>query len=105
MPPFPFIKVKNDTKLEEYYVKNKLLRYPMSENSDLYKFKVSFFDNQKLEEFILFIQNLKMTNNPSGRLTANSKLQYLRTVLCGKALHQFDTLCDQVGSTTMEHLN
>ena len=46
-----------------------------------------------------------MTIDASGILAGNTNLHYLRALLFGQELRQFDTLCDQVGNTTMEHLN
>ena len=46
-----------------------------------------------------------MTLNASGALTYNAKLQYLRTLLRGEALRQFDNLCSQVGIMAMAHFN
>ena len=43
--------------------------------------------------------------NASGALTYNAKLQYLRTLLRGEALRQFDNLCSQVGIMAMAHFN
>ena len=40
-----------------------------------------------------------------GTLAANVKLQYLRMILHAESLHNFDTLCAQVGSKTIAHLN
>ena len=60
-PLITLIKVKNDEKLDKYFVKIILRRYPTPEKSDLYEFKMSLFDNGKIEEFLLFIQNFNMT--------------------------------------------
>ena len=38
-------------------------------------------------------------------ITANAKIQYLRTSLCGEALNEFNTFCIQIVSTTVTHLN
>ena len=44
-PPTPLIKIKHNDKSENDFVKIKLHRYPMSENSDLYEFKMALFYN------------------------------------------------------------
>ena len=41
----PLIKSKHNDDMEKYFLKLKLRRYPMSEKSDLYEFKMAFFDN------------------------------------------------------------
>ena len=66
---------------------------------------MALFDNGELEEFLLFILNFKMTLNALGRLAATPKLQYLRKILHEEALHQFDTLCAQLGRMTIAHSN
>ena len=71
----------------------------------MYEFKMALFKNGNPEEFLPFVKNLKMTNERSGMLAAKAKLWYLRTILCGKVLRKFETLCLQIGSTTMMYLN
>ena len=71
----------------------------------MYAFLMALFDNGYPEELLLFVQNFKMTIDASGTLIANAKLHYLCTQLHVEALHQSYTLCDQVGSTNMSHLN
>ena len=45
-----------------------------------------------------------MTLEESGTLVDGANIQYLRMLVCGEALCQFDTLSDEVGSTTPEKL-
>ena len=78
---------------------------PTSEKSDLYKFKMTLFDNGNPEEFFLFMQNFKMTPEALDKLFSSVKLHYLPTVLHGKAPCQIDTFYDQTGSTNTPHLN
>ena len=66
---------------------------------------MTVIDNGDLEEFLVFLQNFKMTLEASGTLASSAKIQYICRVLCGEALHQFDTLCAQVESTNTTHLN
>ena len=40
-----------------------------------------------------------MTLTASGTLEAGAKVQYLRTIVCGEALRQFDSLYADVEST------
>ena len=69
------------------------------------EFKIELFDNKKKEELLLFMRNFKMMLYASGTLAENANIQYLRTVLFGEALRQFETLCAKFVSTTMENLN
>ena len=48
-PPVPLVKRNTNEKLDKDCVKVKLHRYPTSEKSNLYKFKISLFDNGKPE--------------------------------------------------------
>ena len=77
----------------------------MLEKSDMNEFKMNLFDNGDPEQFLLFVQNYKMTLEASGKLTENAKFQYLRTILCGKALRKFESLCAHIVRMTMTRLN
>ena len=68
-------------KAERDCVKIKLRRDPTSEKSDLYEFKMALFDNGETEEFLLFLQNFKMTLEASVTLVARKTRQYLCTLL------------------------
>ena len=48
-PPIPLIKNRNDDKSDQYYIKIKVRRDPMSEKLDLYKLKMTLFDNGEPE--------------------------------------------------------
>ena len=98
-----WIKDNNDEKSDKYSAKIKLCRDPTPETLDLYDFKISLLGKGKLEEFLLFIQNFKMTLDASGMLVAGANIQYRRALVCGEALHQLDTLSVEVGSITSEH--
>ena len=71
---------------------------------DLYEFKMDLFDNGETEEFLLFIRNFQMTLKASGTLASGANILCLHTLVCGKALHHIDTLSDEMGSITSEHL-
>ena len=75
-------------------------RDPTSEKSDLYEFKISLFDKRKLEEFVLFVCNFNMTLEASGTLKPGAKIQYLRTLVRGEALRQFDMFYAEVEGAT-----
>ena len=86
----PVIKIKNYLKRERDYVKINLRGNNKSEKSDMYELKMSFFDNGKSWELLLFVQNLNMMLEEQGNIAANKKLQYLCTILCGETLHQLN---------------
>ena len=102
--PYPTNKSKNDEKLDSNFVKIKLRMDPTSENSDLYELKTTLFDNGNPEEFLLFIQNSKMTLKASGTHKYVVNIQYLCTLVSRKALHQFYALSAEVESSILETL-
>ena len=65
----------------------KLRRNPTSNTSDLYEFRMYFFDNSRPEEFLLFVSNFNMTLAASGTLESGTKIQYLRMIVHGEALN------------------
>ena len=77
-------------KSDEDFVKLKLRRYSTSSTSDLYELKMSLFDHVDPEKFLLIIRNSNMNLVATGTLDMDAKIQYLRTLVCGKALRQFD---------------
>ena len=95
----PLIKINHDDKLDKYFVNLKLGMHKMSDIQDLYDFNMALFDNGDPEEFFLFVCNLKMTLAASGMLTMGAKIQYLCTLVHGKALHQFEQLSADAEST------
>ena len=97
------IKEKHDGKSDNCFVTLKLRRDPTSITSDLYEFKMSFFDNGEPEEFLLFVHNFNTTLTESGTLEAGAKYQYLRTIAYGEALCQFYLLSADIKGT--ENLN
>ena len=66
---------------------------------------MALFGNGDPEKLFLFVQNFKIILEDSGTLAADVKLQYLCMISIVEVPHQFDTLCDQVGSTTTTQLN
>ena len=102
-PLITLIKSKNDEKLDNYHVKNKLRRDPTSGNSDLYELKTALFDNGNPEELLLFVWNFQMTLEESETINYGANIWYLCTLVRGRALRQLDTLSVEMGSTTTDH--
>ena len=65
---------------------------------------MALFNNNDLEEFLLFIRNCSTNLDLSGILEPGAKIQYLRTMVHGESLRQFYTLYDELGSTALENL-
>ena len=66
----PLIKSNHDDNLEKDFVKLKFCRDPRLPTLDLYGFKMSLFDNDEPEEFLLFVRNFNTTLAASGTLEA-----------------------------------
>ena len=84
--------MKKHGKSDKYFVKLKLRRDPASSTSDIYKFKMSLFENGKLEELLFLFFNFNMNLAVSGTLEVSAKYQYLLTIVCREVLCQFDSL-------------
>ena len=74
-PPVQLIKIKNDAKLDNYFVKIKLCGDLTLEKLDLYEFKMDLFDDGKPEEFLLLIRNFNMTGEVSGTIKPGAMIQ------------------------------
>ena len=68
----------------------------MSSSLEPYEFKMALFENDKLEQFLLFVQNFNMTLAELGTLSMGTKVQYICTLVRVEALCQFDSLYDDV---------
>ena len=60
---------------------------------------MSLFGNGKQEEFLLFMRNFNMNLAASGTMETGAKIKYLRMLVRGEALRQFDSLSADVEST------
>ena len=78
---------------------------PTSRASDMYEFKMNLFDNCGTEGFILFQRNHQITIEASGNITVGDKIHYLHTLICGEALHKFETICRKIGNSNNTNLN
>ena len=85
-PKIHLIKSNLDLKMERDYVKIKLIRNSRSKKSDIYELKMALFCNGKPQDFVLFVLNFKTMVEASWMLSANEKIEYLRTPLHGEAL-------------------
>ena len=94
--PIPLIKETYTGKSDGDYVKLKLHRYPTSGTLEIYEFMMSLFDHGNPEEFLLFVRNFEMTLAATGMLEMKAKVHYLRMLVRGGALRQFDLLSTYV---------
>ena len=65
---------------------------------------MSTFDDCQPEEFLSLLRNFKITTDGTGTTTTSVRINYLRTMLCGQALREFDELQIQYGVSTNNHL-
>ena len=98
-PPIPLIKETSISKSDGDRVKLNLRRYPTSITLHIYGFRMYLFDHSETEEFILFIKIFQMTLASSGTLETESKVQFIRTLVCGEALCQFDLVSSDAKNT------
>ena len=98
-PPIPLIKINPNDNLDKDFVEIKFLRYPTSENSYLYEFKMNLFDNGYLEEFLLFVCKFSMTLVVPGKILIDAKVKHIFTIVHVEALRQFDLLSYDVEGT------
>ena len=73
----------------------------MSEN---YVLKIPMFENGKPEEFLKMMKNFETALNGTGTTSTAGKINYLRNLLRGESLQEFDYLTSQATSTTNAHL-
>ena len=97
--PTPLIKIKHNNNSENYFIKLKCFRDTISAKSDLYDFKMDFFDNGESEEFLLLVRNFNMTLAASGMLGTEAKVKCLCMLVRVEVLCQFDLLSDHMEGT------
>ena len=103
-PPTPLIKVTNGNTEETNINKIKMCIYPASATSETYELKAQTFKNGKPEEFLQMTKEFKTDVDGTGTTFVTGKIQFLRTMLRGEALREFDVITGQVGSTNNTHL-
>ena len=74
----------------------KLYRDNKSSTQERYEFKMSLFEHDNPEDFLLFIRNINMTLEETGMLDMGTKIQYLLLLVHGEALRQFELLSDDI---------
>ena len=67
-------------------------RYATTSTLGVYEFNLSLFDHDNPEDFLLFLRKLNTNIAVAGMLGMDAKIQYLRTLVRGEALRQFDLL-------------
>ena len=73
-------------------------------NPETYELKIVTFEHCQPEEFLQLMNNLKRAVHRTGNKTAAGKINYIRTLLHGKSLWEFDELASQNAGTKNSHL-
>ena len=73
-------------------------------DSETYKLKIVTLDHGQPEKFLQLIMNLKRAVDRTGAKTSAGKINYLRTLLSGEALQEFDKLAIQNTGMNNVHL-
>ena len=60
---------------------------------------MSLFDHGKPEELLFFVEKFQMTLVATGIFETEAKVRYLRTLVRGEALRQFDLLYAEMKNT------
>ena len=98
-PPIPLIKEPCHGKSDKDFVNLNFCRDPTSILLYLFEFRMSLFDHDKPEKFLLFVKNFNTTLPEIGTLNMDAKIQYLCTLVYGEALRYFDLLSADMGNT------
>ena len=92
---------------EELYathiIKIKIWKNPSQAASETYKINISTFDDGQPEELIALLRNFRIAIDGTNRTTASGHINYLRAMLCGTSLREFDELA-LAGNSTVNHL-
>ena len=104
--PMPIHLIRSVTeKVEDYNIfKIKMHQDPASATSEIYNLKFATFENGKLKKILQMMKDFKTATDGTGTMSATVKTNFLRTMLRGEALREFNALAYQVGSTTKDHL-
>ena len=76
-----------------------------SSTSETYKLKMTTFENEQPEDFLMLMNNFKTAIEGTGTISVAGRINYLHTMLRGEALKEFDKFVSQNNGTTNAHLN
>ena len=85
-------------------IKIKMRWNPSDAASEMYKLKIVTFKHSQPEEFPQLMNNFKREVDRSGTTTVVGKTNYIRTLLHGEAIREFDKLSSQNAGTNIAHL-
>ena len=104
-PLIPLIK-KYPKEVNEYDIINiKMRQNPSDVASEIYELKIVTFKHVQPEEFLQLMKNSKREFDSTVNITTAGKINYLRTILRGEALRDFDELASQNAGTKTTNLD
>ena len=75
-----------------HIIKIKIRRNPTSAASETYNVNMNTFDDGQPEKFLSLLKNFKIAIDGTRTTTPSGRINYLRTMLRGQALREFDKL-------------
>ena len=103
-PPIPLTKLEVDDDRTTHIINVNMRRNPSSAASKTYNVNMNTFDDGQPEEFLSHLRNFKIAIDGTRTTTPPGWIKYLRTMLRGQALREFDKLHSQYGGAINNHL-
>ena len=103
-PPIPFENSKEEIEHKSHIVKVSMRHNPTSLGSEIYKFKMTIFENDQTEELLQFLKNFKKAVNGTCNTAVIGRIYYLQILIRGEVLREFDILSRKKNSTTSAQL-
>ena len=98
------VKLEVDDDCTTHIIKVKMRRNTSSAASEMYNVNMNTFDDGQPEEFLSLLRKFKIATDVTRTTTPYGQINYLRTMLRGKALQEFDERKSQYGGETNTHL-
>ena len=102
-PPTPIIKMELEELKPTHITKGDIWRNPSQSTSETCKMSMSNFDDSQPEELITLLRNFRITIDGTVMTSPSGWNNYLRKMLRGASLREFDELSPQ-GNTTNKHI-
>ena len=94
-PPIPLVNLELEYEHATYSIKVKIRRNPSSAASETYN--MNTFDDGQPEEFLTLLNKFKISIDGGVTTAPSALINYLRMILCGQELREFDELQIQNG--------
>ena len=104
-PPIPLVKLELDRERAIQIIKVNIQRNPTSAASEIYNINMSTFNNGQTEEFLALLKNFKIVVYGTGMTSLSCQINYIRAMLHGQALGEFEEIVIQNNGSNNNHLN